>query len=570
MRRAAPDIQSSVAIGARTILMLLLAAGAGASAAPAVPPVPAARAEPDAPAPDALIAQIRAALVESSDGRLDVLLRSLRRVGDPSLRPLFAQLAASGRAILRVHGVLGLAELESPPRVDMLLVKRLPDPREQLVVLGEALRAGMLPAEQLEDVARWSGLDPTLVVLVLGRLERAGMAVDPAALDVFMVPPDPAPDEGVDPMPALLATLERMQQALVRPGVPAPQTGVLDELLASPPSAQRERIAVILLEYIRRERLTAAASVASRLLAEAGESGSVAFESLSALLAVAPRDEATWESFRSMYDAGDLAHRIRLGLAVLDQTLESPLPPPGIAGPPAPALPPAYAALLAADEHPLLAKMGAAAAAALAGCSETVEPVADLVAETHAPTVAWAMRLARHCGGASGSAIALAVLRAAEAAGAASRPGDGAMADAAVAAAALLADTDPAALATELTHASERGDAAMQRMILLGALRSTNPAAAVIVRAPGAENGAPVHLSDPTAAAMATLLEARHRPELTEADYAVLAGIAGAMVPSAPAEPLGEPLRLQAAWLALRCRGHQRVALARILAGDPK
>src|SRR5687768_13024350 len=257
--------------------MLIAAGAAGAALAlDQADPVAGAseRAGPGAlaaPAPDLLVAQIRAALIESTDQRLDVLLRALRRVRDPGLRPLFAQLAASNRPILRVHGILGMAELESPGRIDMLLVKRLPDPREQLVVLGEALRAGMLPPEQLGDVARWPGLDPTLVVLVLGRLERAGVAVEPAAFDAFMIPPDPMPEGGVDPMPALLATLERLQQASASPGVPAPETGVLDDLLTAPPSAERERIAVILLEYIRQERLTASAALPLRLLAEAGE-----------------------------------------------------------------------------------------------------------------------------------------------------------------------------------------------------------------------------------------------------------------------------------------------------------
>src|SRR5262245_53161231 len=81
---------------------------------------------------EALIDHVRQALLDPSDQRLDVLLRSLRRVRDPSLRPLFVQIAASERPILRVHGVLGLAELESPQRIDMLLVKRLADPRQQL------------------------------------------------------------------------------------------------------------------------------------------------------------------------------------------------------------------------------------------------------------------------------------------------------------------------------------------------------------------------------------------------------------------------------------------------------
>lgn len=384
-------------------------------------------------------------------------------------------------------------------------------------------------------------------------------------------------------MPALLAALERCEQSAANPSLPPPDVSVLEEVLATPASADRDRIAVILLEYIRQERLHAATPFVRRLLESAqgvSAGGDVAFEALRALLAIAPMDPATTEAFARRFETADLAQRIRLGMALLETMVERPLLPPDVAGPPAPAAPPTLLALLAAESgddawHPILAKMARAGEAAQLGCSpEAAGPVAELIAEAHGPTVAWALRLARQCQGRAARDIALAVLDVAARDGAGLRPGESAMLDAAVAAAAMLADIDPAALAAFLAQAAAQGNAAMERVVLSGALRSTNPAAAVLAAGAPVTNAthAPVALclTDPTAAAMAALLDARHRAELTEDDFETLAGIARARIPQPPADALGEPLRLEAAWLALRCRGQQRIALARILADTPR
>jgi len=547
--------------------------------APAPAPIPPRLPDPgfDAAAPEenwaepsseALTQQLAAALLAHTDAEQDALLRSLRRLRDPGLRALFARIAAADRAVLRVHGVLGLAELESPPRVDLLLVKRMPDPREQLIVIGEALRAGMLPTDQLEDIVRWPGLDPALVVLVMGRLQRAGVNVDPAALDAFI--------RADHREAAIYAALERGERASDTVGGAAAAIAVLEGVLALP-RTDPDAAATIgdILRYIREERLARSAWFAQRILADAsgarpgeppddGESDSLKFEALRTLLVVAPADPATLEAFRARFESGDAAARRGLALAVLEATVEQPLLPPYLAGPPAPALPPALFDLLRAGGDPSLRAMADAGEAAMLGATPAPPAAPDRIAAllAHEPdpaTLGWALLAAGRLDAPAASQVRLAVLN--SVLGVHRHRDD--LRPAAAAAAAALAESDPDALLAPLAAALAERDILAQNIVLAGALRAANPDAARLAAPP-----VPLRPLDdsPLVESMAALLRTRRGTSISEADFRTLARTAVGEVADAQDFVMPAALRVQAAWLALRARGQQRIALARVLA----
>src|SRR5690606_19077696 len=185
--------------------------------------------------------------------------------------------------------------------------------------------------------------------------------------------------------------------------------------------------------------------------------------------------------------------------------------------------------------------------------------IAALTREPDPATHAWALRAARRLDDAAARQVRLAVLGSVLGA---HRARDD-LRPAAVGAAAALADSDPAALLAPLADALAEGDILAQRIILAGALRAANPEAARL-------GGPPVPLrpldDGPLVESMAALLRTRHSASISAADFRILARTAVSEVSDAQDFTMPAALRVQAAWLALRARGQQRIALARGLA----
>lgn len=520
------------------------ALGAGEPAVASARPLPA-RVTEDGTS-EALTRQLKDALGRKAGLAVDQTLRGLRALRDPSLMPLFSQLATSDRLVLAKHGILGMAELENPPRFDLLMVKRIPSAAGKLDVLGEGLRAGLLSPEQLSEVAMWPGLEESMQVLVLGRLARSGAKPDVGVLETIA-------KSGADQIsPAALLACVELRQIKDAPKVDAP----LDQLLES--TAPDRTLALgRLLEHIREQRLTGSADFVKKVLARKGETDDLRLAAISAAIAVAPTDKAVISAWDKAIEAGGLADHIRLGLIGLEEVRNR---RQDKAAP----LPASYFAPLKKNKSELVKAIGAVGAAcekAGAGDDENLrKAVLALVAQRHLPTLDWTERAAKTFGLADASAARIALIEASRPVG----PSDGIKVGAyevAVRAARAAADADPAALIPLLVKAGEANDEATAAAILYGALQSVNPGTVELPtlweQAAGA--GAVRAMS---VQSLAKILRARHAQTMTPEQGEELASIARI------GNGLPEPVRVQAAWLALRAKGQDRTALARIMADE--
>ncbi|MEM9884080.1 MAG: hypothetical protein AAF800_14300, partial [Planctomycetota bacterium] len=123
------------------------------------------------------------------DGRHHRLLRALRHLEDPALRPLFTGLAENsggrsggGHPSLLVHGLLGLAELDRPfgLRPETVAAIERDDIRADL--LSAALDGDLLTRATRSALLTWDGLDPAVGLLLLTRRIAEDGSTDDAKL----------------------------------------------------------------------------------------------------------------------------------------------------------------------------------------------------------------------------------------------------------------------------------------------------------------------------------------------------------------------------------------------------
>ncbi|MBX3358143.1 MAG: hypothetical protein KF745_06925 [Phycisphaeraceae bacterium] len=482
------------------------------------------------PESEPLVNQLRAALVDQRDSGLDQLMRALRLLKDPALKPLYAQLASADRPVLRVHGILGLAELEGGSGIDLLLVKRLSEARDQAVVLGEALRSGLLTEGQLDDVAQWPGLDDTLRTLIYGELIRRGRSMNAAELIRLAQ----SPNEATAVFAALF--LRQIGQSLKAADDP------LERLLAADQSDSRNVETVLgVLSQIREAKLDKLVGYVRDIQRKWVESPGVGFECVRTILALEPRDAEALKQWAGLYAGYDLARRVRMGLIGLgmsrrDGTLAAPALFQPMADDPEPVMHAiGEVGLSIVEDKPAEARLAALLALTRLG---------------HVPTLEWALADSDSLPGPDAIAVRLSVIAAA--ADPSQQPG---LYQVGAAAAAVLAGSDPEALKGPLSRAIAAGDERLVVAILAGVLQSGNSGSASLADE--------VPASMATARAVADLVIAQHTAQPDRLDFDRLAAIAGG------AGSLPEAYRVQAAWLALRAKGEQRVALARVLAEAP-
>ncbi|MBL8763371.1 MAG: hypothetical protein JNM07_03780 [Phycisphaerae bacterium] len=337
-----------------------------------------------------------------AEGRDEALLAGLRRLRDPALRPLFAALATGRSESQRRHGILGLAELgtsspdpndggvrrggpaagEIPGGVDLLLVRRLPNVREQARVLSEAIGLGLIGASDLEDLARWPDIDDALAMLVQGRLRREGNA---AAVDLALL------RRKADAERPLIAVLANLQLAQL--GLPARTPEETMRTLEMVGEADRPANLVQALRYIREERLSAVIeSVRWALDAPLG-SPLVRLEALGVLLSVWPgRPDARAAWAAEFRQAPDLGARTQAALVLLHAVIDAEDPAP---------LAEAAAEIERSGESSLvpLARAGRAliswrVSPAAAAVEAWRVPAAELLRSGNVPRIEWVLRAA--------------------------------------------------------------------------------------------------------------------------------------------------------------------------------
>ncbi|HZW05650.1 MAG TPA: hypothetical protein VFF65_00890, partial [Phycisphaerales bacterium] len=219
---------------------------------------------------------------------------------------------------------------------------------------------------------------------------------------------------------------------------------------------------------------------------------------------------------------------------------------------------------MATDPDTLIKAIAAAAEAISRG--ENVGAAVGALARRGDPAaVGWALRFAseRHWQDAR-------TIRAAIIDGVARRPTGAAvdprLLEMAVVAAAALCDDDPRSLDRPLAEALSAGDGPLARIVLEGALRSRNEGAGALVRqgAFDVRPAGPWPTND--AAALALLVSVRHA-EFTADPAERIARLSA--IARSERGALSGVIRAQAAWLALRESGEDRVALTRILSDLP-
>ncbi len=458
---------------------------------------------------EALIAEVAGAVeVDSRGVARDDLLLALRGLRDPGLRPVFEAMADSrGSPALRVQGLLGLAEVSDPPRLDMERVKGIADASEQLLVLGQAMRLGAARVEDLEAVLTWSPLAPEVEALALGRLMKEGASVEADRLRRLA---------GSGALPTrLMAALLLMEM-----GQGLESQEPFSEVFALPQDQKRSVLGLVL-QHIRREEMKEVGPFVARAVEASRDDELLRAEAVHTLLSISPDDAAAL--WLEMYgETESLATKFLLGLAALEAVKDAP---------------PTLFGRMAADEASEDLRLMGEAGKAIATGADATEALRRMVMRGYEPGAAWVMEVSKTLPSAQASAAQLALVEAAVKFGRERR----ALQAAAVSAVALLAEGDPAALGAALDEACARKDDEAARLLLAGALRAE--------RADAGAFGAGRTWPSSQSAALAALARARFSPSVDGETMEALMGLAEGRL------ALGGLFRVQAAWLALKHGG---------------
>lgn len=456
------------------------------------------------------------------DGRHNRLLMALRHLHDPQLAPLFAALAQADKPALRVHGILGHAETQSPPRLDLTHLAQVKDLATQAELISAAMDDDLLHDEDAKTVLGWQDIDMGVKLLVATRLIERGQFNDTALLKEALSSPR-------------LARRGLAGLLLVQLGDPAGMQA-LQELLASNDS-QRDVTCGMLLDTAIRHRFERTAGWAYALATETDVDPKLGLMALrNAMRFGEPRASALW---KQQFDAaaGNIADRTRLALVAMEM---SPWVAPGLFD------------ALAADNDPLLQQIARTGRSIASGAADVPDQVMALIQLYHPIANSWALRYARDdADGMTSHLILLGLVLACE-----QGPdhGKARRLDDAMEAAEVLFEMDPAAAANLLRPilASAQTDPLLTKAILLGLLR---------IRTPGPEQlleGVPAFASA-EANHLALLLKAKHGVTLSDIetrDLALLVQGGGG---------LQDTLRIQAAWTWLKRNNQTRSAITRTI-----
>lgn len=449
------------------------------------------------------------------------LLGALRQLKDPALKPLFAQLAAGQHVDFKAHGIMGLAELSDDNRINVLAVAKVQNPAEQALLIRNAMDAELFGPEQAGEVLAWPQLDPYIELVLRAQQMETGAAADTARLAVLAESPT-APT-------AVLAGLVQAQAGIEGAATSAYERA---QKLDSP---ERERLIAIMLDTIRRSKLTKSRDFARAAFDASAQDWSLRANALRTLIAVAP-EEGTKEWLALYAKATGLSDQLRYALIALDghSHLGSE----------------AAGALAQAPEGSLLRAMGEAIGAVRSG-KGVAEALTSLSLKEYRPSTLWSIDRAKATSPETAAAVGLAILGRAE-----EREPGSPVQDTALLATELTAKHDAPKLKPIILRAIDRGDRDLVQTMLGGLLRSG---------AGGAwELGDSIAWPDPASEAMATLYQARTRrsepmePARREMLRRIALGYGS----------LPELLCLQAAWLTLSAEGRAQEALAKVLSAD--
>ncbi len=467
---------------------------------------------------DSAVFLLRSAVTPDRRGTFSILMRSLRHLRDPELKSFFKDLVQSDNRVLKIHGILGLAELENPKKVDLSLLAEIKDPATQSELLGAALDSEVLDAAAGKQVLAWQGLDLDAKVVVAAHLLEKKQFDDVKLLKL-------AADTDKWPRKAMAGLL------LLQLG--DPEGGKILDALNKTADPTKDGVRSLVLQTAFRFKYERVAPWAAAIAVETGVGEKLGLMALRT--AVRFGDKGSLGVIKQQYiSSTDAADQMRLALSLLNL---------------APWVPADLFAPLVAGNDPLIKQIGLTSQA-VANKRGVVEEVGKLIAMNHPIASAWARGYAQfHAEPAEAVMIYKAIVKAFEG----PDRNRAQRLDEAIGATQELFEKDAAAATPFLANilADEKTPSPLKQAILVGLIRvnAGNPVAALPDRK---------DFNDNNANALRLLLLAKNGKSLDEQqlkDFGILVRGGGA---------LPEALRIQAAWAYLKLTRQTGAALAKL------
>jgi len=469
---------------------------------------------------DAAVWLLERATLVHRDGQHNVLLRSLRQMEDPRLEPLFSELTQRRHPGLKIHGILGLAELRDPPKLDMALVADIKDSAVQAQLLSAAIDSDLLTIEDAETLAGWPGLDPAVRVLVAGKLVAEGKQVDPALLNEALA----ADNEALRAM----ATLLKLN---IEQGDPI---AMLKEFDLSE-SINRDRVRGLLLQTAMKYEFDVIGPWAMRMLDEDDLDRAIGYQALRAAMMFDVEGAVNAWMHRFDTATDNIAERLRLAMLALDIAEH---------------VHPAVFEAMIDDDIEEIRQIGRVGLA-IRNDRPAGATVADLVKMNNLLASRWALQYAVDLSEDDPATARPMLTAVIEAAGDTEPRFRAQRVEHAVLASQKLFENDPQAVGV-LRGLFADSPLIVTEAMLMGLIRVTEGDPLPLVNAID-------EFKSRTAESMALVIQAKHGQRLTDAQREQLSlivrGGAG----------LQDPLRIQAAWAYLKHTQQDRVALATVL-----
>lgn len=466
---------------------------------------------------DRVVAELEKATVQQADGRHLVMLRALRDLRDPLLRPLFTHLTGNGNPVIQINGILGLAELSDPPQVDPFLISRLGDERARYLAIRHSIESDLLSAEQMQAMLAWNDLQDAPRVLLLAELSKRGVQPDVAALETLATNNDLSISGLAS---ALLVQIGRTQAF-----------EAYRSRIAALSDSKQLQVKIWACEDLARYNLTKLVDWIDELLRADPVDSSLAIAGTGAALHLDPtRGLAIWE--RMLGPEPTLTARVRYGRLLLEFVDRTPIPP-------------RYFERVRSDDA--LPRSLAELGIAIHSGNNRLAAMIELINLDHWPSASRTLELAATLPERERVQLYEHVIRRSDEPG----PRRDERIELAIRAVGPLMKIDPEALRRLLADAPD--DELRQEAMLLGMLASDAPVAGSIARTVPRRGFS-------RADALALLLIARHEPTLSAADLEGLRLIGEGGGRLSPAH------QAQAAWLYTRHLKRSEQAVARILA----
>ncbi len=474
---------------------------------------------------DAAVLLMSQSTVVDRGGKHNLLLKAIRHLGDPTTKPLFETLATSEHPGLKIHGILGLAELSEGNRVDLALIAQIDDPLVQSTVITAAMDGELLDHEQAAQLLKWDGLADEAKTLVAVRLIETGGFRDTATLHDAI---SNAKNIGAGALAALL--LVQLEDSV--------GLDHLRSVVDTSDDPQRDTVRAMLLQTSNKHHFNRISPWALEIATEPGVDPLLGLLALRIALRFGePGAVALWQTY---YDNAkdSAAGRVRLALTALHLS---------------PWLEPDLFESIKASDDPMLRSIGEAGWHIASDSSNVADAVAALLEFGHPMINAWALVFAQeHANEFDAQVILLGLVLAYEHS---PQRGKARRLDEAVQAAQALYERDPDAAVKLLRPilTDQDTDKLLAQAILLGLIRTRSVDAVDVVE--GIED----QLNSMDAKGLALLLLARaDKPMDTDQLNALALHARGG-------GRLEDSLRVQAAWLYLKRTGAAEQTLARVL-----